>query len=129
MDRIKSKSCGGCHSRFEPLAFGLEKFNGIGAFSHKDEHGNSLREDGEIVIPGVPEVASYKSAAEFMDLLAKSERVAETITRKVTQFSLGRPLTAADRPEIEKIHTVAKKNGGTYRSLIKAIVASDLVQY
>ena len=129
MDRIKSKSCGGCHSRFEPLAFGLEKFNGIGAFSHRDEHGNQLREDGEIMIPGEREPASYQNAAELMELLAGSERVAQTITRKVTQFSLGRPLTAADRPEIEKIHEVAKKNGGTYRSLIKAIVSSDLVQY
>ena len=29
--RIKDATCGVCHARFEPLAFGLEKFDGIGA--------------------------------------------------------------------------------------------------
>ena len=102
IERIKSSSCGGCHSKFEPLAFGLEKFDGTGAFSQKDEHGNSLREDGEVFIPGDSQKSSYQNAAELMDLLAKSDRVAQTITRKVIQFCLGRPLTAADRPAVEK---------------------------
>ncbi|MFT5856371.1 MAG: hypothetical protein ACI8XO_003625 [Verrucomicrobiales bacterium] len=128
LDRIKSKSCGGCHKKFEPLAFGLEKYNGIGAFSERDEHGNALREDGEILFPGEPEPTSYKDAAELMDLLAKSDRVAQTITRKVTQFALGRPLTPADRSTVEKIHQQSQKDGGTYQSLIRAIITSKFVQ-
>ncbi|MGI9242105.1 MAG: DUF1585 domain-containing protein, partial [Verrucomicrobiales bacterium] len=90
--------------------------------------GNSLREDGVVPIPGEPEPATYENAAELMDLLAGSDRVAQTITRKVTQFALGRPLTSGDRAGLEKIHLAAQKNGGTYRSLIRAIIASDLVQ-
>lgn len=39
--RIADQNCGVCHARFEPLAFGLEKFDGIGAFHEKDEHGNA----------------------------------------------------------------------------------------
>ena len=127
-DRIKSKSCGGCHSKFEPLAFGLEKFDGVGAFSDRDEHGNELREDGVVPIPGEPEPARYENAAELMDLLAGSDRVAQTITRKLTQFALGRPLTPSDRAEIEKIHAAAQAGGGSYRSLIRAIIRSELVQ-
>ena len=127
-DRIKSKACGGCHAKFEPLAFGLERFDGTGAFSERDQFGNTLREDGVVPIPGEPQAASYENAAELMDLLAKSDRVAQTITRKVTQFALGRPLTPDDRSEIEKIHSTAQDHGGTYRSLIRAIIASDLVQ-
>ena len=128
IDRIRAKACGGCHSKFEPLAFGLEKFDGLGGFSNQDEHGNALREDGEILLPGAAEPTSYESAAELMDLLAKSDRVAQTITRKVTQFSLGRPLTFADKKAIGQIHAAATKNGGTYAALVRAIVASDLVQ-
>ncbi len=126
--RITNANCRGCHSKFEPLAFGLEKFDGVGAYHDKDEHGNRLRDDGEIMFPGVEKPVAYKSSAELMNLLAASARVRETLTWKVTQFALGRTLVAADAPIIDKIHQAAQKDGGTYASVITAIVMSDLVQ-
>jgi hypothetical protein len=126
--RIANPSCGGCHRRFETLAFGLEKFDGIGAWHERDEHGNQLREDGTILFPGAADPVSYDSSGELMDLLAGSERVRETITWKVTQFALGRPLVPADAPALRKIHETAQENGGSYSNLITAIALSDLVQ-
>lgn len=127
MERIANVTCGGCHSRFEPLAFGLEKFNGIGRYHEQDEHGNKLRDDGEILFPGSAEPVQYKSTSELMDLLAKSDRVSQSLTWKVTQFSLGRPLVAEDAAAVDKIHRAATKNGGTWPALMTAIVTSDLV--
>jgi hypothetical protein len=63
-----------------------------------------------------------------MQLLAGSERVRQSITWKLTQFALARPLVAEDAPVLERIHESAQKGGGTYASLITAIVMSDLVQ-
>ncbi|QDU09710.1 DUF1592 domain-containing protein [Gimesia aquarii] len=126
--RIANASCAGCHVKFEPLAFGLEKFDGLGSFHNKDEHGNQLRDDGEILFPGTAKPVSYQSSAELMNLLAGNPRVQQSITWKVTQFALGRPLVAADARIIDQIHRTAQKNGGTYSSLITAIVMSDLVQ-
>ncbi len=126
--RLADASCTGCHSKFEPLAFGLEKFDGVAAYHEYDEHGNQLREDGEILFPGREEPVSYESSAELMDLLADSDRVRMAITRKLTQFALGRPLTAADLPHLKTIHETAVDNGGTYRALMTAIVMSDLVR-
>ena len=126
--RIADANCGGCHVKFEPLAFGLEKFDGIGAFRDIDRHGNPLREDGQILFPGTGNPVSYRTTAQLMDLLAGSERVKECLTWKLTQFSLGRPLTANDAPIVDKIHETAQKNGGTYAAVITAIVKSDLVQ-
>jgi hypothetical protein len=125
--RIADQKCAVCHSRFEPLAFGLEKFDGLGTFRETDEHGNKLREDGEFVAPGQQKATTYKSTAELIDLLAGSERVRATITWKVTQFALGRPLGAEDARFVEDIHRTAEKRGGTYTSLMTAIVTSDLV--
>ncbi|NNE00837.1 MAG: DUF1592 domain-containing protein, partial [Pirellulaceae bacterium] len=127
-ERLSNTACGGCHSKFEPLAFGLEKFDGLGAFHEVDEHGNKLREDGELLIPGEAKPTRFQTSAELMELLATSERVKESLTWKVTQFALGRPLLADDAPAVSQIHSVADKNGGTYQALISAIVASDLVQ-
>lgn len=126
--RLADASCTGCHSKFEPLAFGLEKFDGIGAWHEQDEHGNQLREDGEILFPGRKEPVSYETSTELMDLLAGSDRVQMAITRKVTQFALGRPLTPADIPIVQKIHETASRNGGTYQALITEIIKSDLVR-
>jgi hypothetical protein len=128
MQRVRSVSCGGCHSRFEPLAFGLERFDGLGSYQEKDEHGNELREDGEIDFPDRDEPVSYESLAEMMDLLAASDRVGKNLTRKVTQFALGRPLVESDAPVVDEIHRSAQAGGGTYASLITAIVMSDFVQ-
>ena len=98
------------------------------AVVEKDEHGNQLRDDGEILIPGDAQSRPYKSAAELMDLLADSERVKHSITWKLTQFAIGRPLTASDAAVVQEIHRSAQQDGGTYGSLIRAIVLSDLVQ-
>ncbi|MCG8650366.1 MAG: DUF1585 domain-containing protein, partial [Pirellulales bacterium] len=93
-----------------------------------DEHGNQLRDDGEILFPGDQKATPYRSAAELMDLLAASDRVAECLTRKVIQFSLGRPLVASDARLVRQIHQQARQHGGTYAATMKAIVLSDLVQ-
>ncbi len=126
--RIANVACRGCHLKFEPLAFGLEHYDGIGAFHQKDEHGNELRSDGEVLVPGAAKPIEYKTPAELMDLLAASNRVRLTISWKLTQFAMGRPLLAADAAIVEKIDQAAAEAGGTYTSLITAIVMSDLVQ-
>jgi hypothetical protein len=128
MERVESTSCGGCHSRFEPLAYGLERFDGLGSYHEVDRHGNPLRDDGEILFPGTGKAVAYQSASELMNLLARSDRVRECLTRKLTQFALGRPLVAADARAVRQIDRQAREGGGTYASTITAIVMSDLVQ-
>jgi hypothetical protein len=125
--RIANVSCGGCHCRFEPLAFGLEMYDGLGSFRERDEHGNALRQDGEVLFPGSAEPQPFQTADELMKLLGESERVQETITWKLTQFSLGRPLGPADAGGVQAIGETAWSAGGTYRDLITAIVTSDFV--
>lgn len=126
--RLADSSCTGCHAKFEPLAFGLEKFDGVGAYQEIDIHGNQLREDGEIRFPGEDQPLSYETSEQLSQLLADSDRVRMAITRKVVQFSLGRPLTASDLPHLRQIHQNAVNGGGTYQALLTAIVRSDLVR-
>lgn len=128
LGRIESEACGGCHSRFEPLAFGLEQFDGVGSYHTADEHGNALREDGDVLIPGQAAAIEYQTVRELMDVLAAQPRVQESLTWKVIQFALARPLTAADASAAHQIHQAAQADGGSYRSVMQAIVLSDLVR-
>jgi len=127
-ERIANNSCRGCHEKFEPLAFGLERFDGVGAYYKRDVFGNRLREDGEVPLPGEEGARPYKKSSQMMDLLADSNRVAETITWKLVQFVMGRPLGARDAIEIKKIFQEGQENGGTYQSLMMAIATSDLMR-
>ena len=126
--RIANQSCGGCHQRFEPLAFGLERFDGLGSYHEQDEHGNALREDGSLLVPTTAESVAYKTSNELMKLLAGSPRVQECLTWKVAQFSLGRPLVAADVPTLKQLTAQAEQAGGSYADIIAALILSDLVQ-
>lgn len=125
--RLADNSCGGCHSRFEPWSFAFEKYDGVGTWMDRDEHGNDLRQDGEVVFPGEGEPRRFETTAELLDMLAASERVQMTMTRKLTQFALGRPLVESDTPEVRRIHEAAAAHGHTYVGTLRAILASDLV--
>ncbi|MCO8122449.1 DUF1592 domain-containing protein [Stieleria sp. TO1_6] len=125
--RIKNEACGGCHKRFEPLAFGLEKFDGLGSFQQQDEFQNPLRGDGNILVPGSAEPVDFADAAELMQLLASSDRVQETLVWKLAQFAVGRPLTADDSPVVRRIHRDSRSQGGTYQAIVSEIIFGPLV--
>ena len=124
--RLADSSCAGCHTRFEPLAFALEKFDGVGRFADRDRHGNALREDGALLVPGAESSKEFASVAELSDMLAESDRVQRSLTWKLVQFLMGHPLGAGDAAAVEAIHDAAAKNGGTYQATVEAIALSDL---
>lgn len=126
--RINNKACGSCHRKFEPLAFALERFDGLGAYRMADTHGNRLRDDGVIEIPDALAPVRYSSSAELMDLLAGSDRVGRTITAKMIQFSIGRPLRDSDDAAVNRIHAIAKRDGGTWSSIVTTLVTSDIIR-
>ena len=125
--RIQNQACGGCHQRFEPLAFGLEKFDGLGSFMQRDHHGNALREDGDILIPGTAKPLLFSTSAQLMDTLADHPRVHHTLVWKLCQFAKGRPLTSEDAPFVTQIAKQAAENGGTYQAVIEAMAVSPLI--
>ena len=128
--RIADPKCGGCHRQFEPLAFGMERFDGIGGYSEQDHLGNDLRQDGNLPVPGAAtdDVPSYGTVGELGQLLSASERVEEGLTLKVTQFALGRSLASSDACLLADVRQRMKEGGDTYGSLIAAIATSDLVR-
>lgn len=124
--RMQDKACAGCHAKFEPLAFGLEQYDGLARFSLKDSFGNSLREDGRILIPGSGKPVTYENSRELMDLLAASPRVRETIIWKIAQFGLGRPIATSDRPHLEAILSRTDSKP-TYQNVLLELATSPLI--
>jgi len=123
-ERRMNATCGGCHGQMDPLAYGLERFDGAGAFDVLDEFGNDLRQDGEVLFPGEREPVPFATIGELMDLLAGSDRVRDCSSLKAAQFALGRGLADSDGCSLVAVRDSFSASDGTYRDLMVAITMS-----
>ena len=56
-----------------------------------------------------------------MDFIAHHPRAQATLTWKVVQFAIGRPLMVEDAEAVEAIHQASMAQGGGWASLMKAL--------
>jgi hypothetical protein len=115
--------CSSCHSRMDPLGFGLENFDAIGTWRVKD---------GDFTINAagtLPDGRSFTGPQGLKSILkAQPDVFTETLTRKMLIYALGRGLEASDDVAVKEI--VKKVSSDKYRfsSLILAIVNSEPFQ-
>ena len=115
----KNPTCASCHSRMDPLGFGLENFNAIGAWR---------TEDGKFPVDAsgtLPDGQTFRTPAELKVLLRQDRDVfARALTEKLLIYALGRGVERYDRPTVTEI--VAKLPSQDYRfsTLVSGIVNS-----
>ena len=115
--------CASCHSRMDPLGFGLENFDAIGAWREKD---------GQFTINAsgvLPDGRSFDGAQGLKSILkAQPDAFAETLTRKLLIYALGRGLEAQDDAAVKQIVSQTKANNYRFSSLILGVVKSEAFQ-
>jgi len=104
----KNPVCSSCHSRMDPLGFGLENFNAIGAW--RDEDGKfPVDASGEL-----PGGRTFRGPAELKTLLkADREAFVRGLTEKLLTYALGRGLERYDRQVVAAI--AARQPSSNYR--------------
>jgi hypothetical protein len=132
-----NESCAVCHSRIDPPGFALEEFDVIGG--HRT-HYRSLGDKGERVAktnyrvgPAIEPADQFKDGRTFANFVEFRERLLEdpdTIARAMAEklliYGCGRPVTKADRATVDAVVATAKQNHLGLRSMIHAVVDSDL---
>lgn len=130
-------ACTPCHARIDPPGFALEEFNAIGGarewYRTLGGKGKRVGKNRYHVGPDVdssgelPDGRKFSGFREFRaHLLARPEPFVRSLTEKLLLYAIGRPLTVADRPGVDRIIEKAKKNGLGLKSLIHAVVESEL---
>jgi hypothetical protein len=117
-------NCAGCHTKMDPLGFGLENFDAIGQWRAKI---NDQPVDASGVLPGG---AKFQGPVELKKILVdRKEDFIRNLTEKMLAFALGRGLEYYDIPTVRKISKTLA--GRDYRSsvLIMEIVKSRPFQY
>ncbi|MEM9366240.1 MAG: DUF1592 domain-containing protein [Planctomycetota bacterium] len=112
--------CASCHRVMDSLGFGLEQFDHLGRLRAKDDPAMA---DATGELPGG---RSFSGSRELAELLAATEarRFAETATRRLLTFALGRELRPADRCFIESILDAAEPDGYRLRDLVIEVIDS-----
>jgi hypothetical protein len=137
-------SCAVCHSKIDPPGFALESFDVMGGYRGRYRavsdkvapvkgHGmNGQAFQFHYALPvdsagELPDGRPFKDVREFKKLLLQDEvPIARNLVRQLTIFATGAPLRFSDRAAIEKILDEAKGTQYGVRTIVRAIVQSEL---
>lgn len=112
-------TCASCHARIDPLGFGLENFDAIGAWR---------TEDGKFPIDSsgtLPDGRSFRGPQELRAIVkANRQAFAEGLTAKLLTYALGRGLESYDKPAVRKIAGQVAAKDYRFSGLVLEIVKS-----
>jgi hypothetical protein len=108
----------------DPLGFGLENFNAIGAWRDKDG-------DYPIDASGsLPDGSTFNGPRELAMILAKrKDEFVRALAEKMLIYSLGRGLEYYDRCEVNRITEAVNSKNGQLTSMVHEIVRGRPFQY
>jgi len=110
--------CASCHNRIDPLGFGLENFNAIGAWRDQ-EHGERIDASGKL-LGG----QSFGDHRELRKILAtdKADQFTRSLVENMLTYGLGRGLEVEDVCVVDQICEVVKAGEYKFEVLVQAIV-------
>jgi mono/diheme cytochrome c family protein len=113
-------NCAVCHNRLDPLGFGLENYDGVGAWREK-EGGQAVDASGTL-----PSGESFRGPGELKAILkARPREFARCLTEKMLTYALGRGLEDYDRAAVERIVKDLESHRYRFSTLVLDVVMSD----
>ena len=97
--------CAGCHNRMDPLGFGLENFDGVGAWRTEDA---GFKIDPGGVLPGGQ---SFAGPAELKGVLKlRQDEFLRCLAEKMLTYGLGRGVEYSDRCTVADVVKSVREN-------------------
>lgn len=122
--------CASCHQKIDPPGFALENFDPAGQW--RDHY---FKRDGRRMKKSAKIDPSYQlddgrefdSFEEFRTMIASdAEPIARNFAEKLVVYATGAPIEFADRDVIDQIVKQTEKTDFGLRSLVQAVVTSEL---
>ncbi len=112
-------SCAGCHSKIDPLGFGLENFDAIGRW--RNRIGNDpIDTSGEL-----PSGEKFNGPDELRKILWKrKDEFVRNLTEKMLIYALGREVHYYDEPAVREILRDLQQNNYRFSRLILGVAKS-----
>jgi hypothetical protein len=111
--------CASCHSRMDPLGFGLENLNAIGAWRDVD---GKFPIDPSGALPGGK---TFQGPGELKAILkTQPDAFVQSLTEKMLTYALGRGIERYDKPVLAAIQAKMKSDGYRFSDLVLGIATS-----
>lgn len=107
-------SCAACHARMDPIGFGLEAYDAVGALR------GGVDATGEL-----PDGRAFNGPAELADVLRSEGRFLEATVERLLVYGLARSLVPADRATVAEVVAALDPEHPTFEDALLAIVSSD----
>ncbi len=120
-------SCAGCHVLIDPLGFGLEGYDAIGAFRTEEDSGLPIDDSGELTATDVNGV--FFGGVELARLLSQSSVVRDCVSRQWFRYALGRIEAEADECAIENIAQTVEDSDFDVRTLLREVALSNAFRF
>jgi len=148
LDRHRAdESCAGCHRKIDPPGFALESFDVLGGWRDRYRASalDAAPEPGfgkngwpyafHLALPvdpagEMPDGRRFEDIRDFKRLLLEDEtQIARNLARQLSIYATGSPVRFSDRGTIERMVESTKSSEYGVRSLVEAIVLSDLFRH
>ena len=138
------ESCAMCHRKIDPAGFALESFDVMGAWRDRyratavdTAPAQGFGKNGwpfafHYALPvdpsgELPDGRTFRDVRDFKRLLLKDEaQIARNLAKQLSVYATGAPVRFSDREKIEQILQATSSRGYGVRSIVNAIIQSDL---
>jgi hypothetical protein len=120
--------CASCHKTIDPVGFGFESYDGVGAWRDKE---NGLTVDASGMLEESPEASldgAFEGGVGLSAKLAASESVMGCMAEQWFQFAMGRPHDDSDAASVASVKAALVREG-KWRDMLVAIALSDSFRY
>ena len=112
--------CASCHSKMDPLGFGLENYDAIGHWREKD--GNFPVDSSGVL----PNGKTFSTPSEMRRVLnSQLPQFSRTLIERMFTYALGRGVKNFDEPAMQKIEASVASDGYRFQPVIREIVHSS----
>jgi hypothetical protein len=134
---VSNPTCAGCHNLIDPIGYGFEKFDAIGArgdtlklLFYPDPHGPHKRDapkkmelplDSAGFVAGLPD-GKFSSPRELGALLARTPQCGECLVKQYFRYLAGRLETPADRPLMRQVYEDFRNSQFRFKELMVSLV-------
>ncbi|HVK12157.1 MAG TPA: DUF1592 domain-containing protein [Gemmataceae bacterium] len=116
-------NCATCHAKMDPIGFGLENFDAVGAY--RTEDGRFKIDAGGVL----PDGAKFTGPADLRKvLIAKADLFRKNLAEKMLTYAIGRGLEHYDRCSVDDVIGHLKKGQDKFSALVLGVVMSEPFQ-
>jgi hypothetical protein len=111
-------SCAACHAAIDPIGFGLENYDIIGAW--RTQIGAFPIDASGVLVGG----ASFSGPREMFAALKKDPRVNQCLAQTLFTYALGRTMTTVESCTVKNAALTVQERGGGFKDLLHTLTTS-----